>query len=53
MSILDSGKIDGMVDPDNGFPKKYEKIIIDTDPGIGKKLNPPFGFLIVNYGLSR
>lgn len=36
MSIPRSGEIDGLVIPNNCCAKKREKIIIDTDPGIGK-----------------
>lgn len=39
MSILQSAGIDGLVAPKDFFVKIREKIIMDTDPGIGKNMH--------------
>lgn len=39
MSILKSNGIDGLVTSNYSFAKIREKIIIDTDPGIGKNMH--------------
>lgn len=45
MSVPDSDLPDGLLLPNNSFVKEREKIIIDTDPGIGDFISSIYQFL--------
>lgn len=52
MSNCDGDLVDGLENPNNNsFAKQREKIIIDTDPGIGKNFSLFFSFL--NLGVMN